>query len=70
MRSSQNLARMEPTFDEGNLVPYAGLVAPAALAQLLGLAKLVDRRVKLPADALGRANGGAKAMTVVGSMLA
>jgi hypothetical protein len=26
--------------------------------------------VKLPANAVGRANGGAKAMTVVGSMLA
>jgi hypothetical protein len=51
-------------------VAYAGLAAPAALAQRLGLAKLIDRRVKLPADAVGRANSGAKAMTVVGAMLA
>jgi hypothetical protein len=70
MKSSQNLARIETTFDEDNLVPYAGLVPPAPLAQRLGLAGLIDRRVKLPADAVGRAGGGAKAMTVVGAMLA
>ena len=70
MRSSHTLARIETTFDENNLVPNAGLLAPAALAQKLGIAELVDEHVKLPADAVGRANSGTKAMTVIGAMLA
>lgn len=70
MRSSHNLASMETTFDEDNLVPNAGLAVPAALAQKLGVAELIDERVRLPADAAGRANCGIKAMTVVGAMLA
>jgi hypothetical protein len=69
MRSSHSLAAVETTFDEDNLVPNAGLQAPAALAQKLGVAELVEARVKLPADATGRANCGVKAMTVVGAML-
>jgi hypothetical protein len=40
--------RVETTFDEDNLVPNAGLQVPAALAQKLGVAELVDERVKLP----------------------
>jgi hypothetical protein len=70
MRSSHTLARMETTFDEDNLVPNAGLVAPAALAQKLGVAELVDELVQLPTDAVGRASCGTKAMTVIGAMLA
>ncbi len=70
MRSSHNLARIETTFDEDNLVANAGLLAPAALAQKLGVAELVDAHVKLPVDAVGRASCGTKAMTVIGSMLA
>ena len=70
MRSSHSLARIETTFDEDNLVPNAGLLAPAALAQKLGVAELVDTHVKLPAGASGRANCGTKAMTVIGAMLA
>jgi len=70
MRSSHNLATIETTFDEDNLVANAGLLAPAALAQRLGVAELVDEHLKLPADAVGRANGGTKAMTVIGAMLA
>lgn len=70
MRSSHNLAAIETTFDEDNLVPNAGLVVPAALAQKLGVAELVDEHVKLPAEAVGRANCGSKAMTVIGAMLA
>src|SRR5680860_1218345 len=58
MRSSHNLARIETRFDEDNLVPNAGLLAPAALAQ------------KLAVDAVGRASCGTKAMTVIGAMLA
>src|SRR5680860_1186445 len=70
MRSSHTLAGIETTFDEDNLVANAGLLAPAALAQKLGVAELIDERVQLPADAPGRANGGTKAMTVIGAMLA
>jgi hypothetical protein len=70
MRSSHNLAAVETTFTDDNLVPNAGLQVPAALAQRLAIAELVDERVKLPADAAGRANCGIKALTVVGAMLA
>lgn len=70
MRSSHTLGRIETTFDEPNLVPNAGLVAPAALAQKLGVAELIDEHVRLPEGVAGRANSGAKAMTVIGSMLA
>ncbi len=70
MRSSHNLAAIETTFDEDNLVANAGLLAPAALAQKLEVAELVDEHLRLPADAAGRANGGTKAMTVIGAMLA
>jgi hypothetical protein len=70
MKSSHNLATMQTTFDEDNLVANAGLAAPAALAQRLGLVEVIDERVKLPPDAARRAHCGAKAMTVVGAMLA
>ena len=70
MRSSHTLASIETTFDEDNLVANAGLLAPGALAQKLGVAELVDEHLKLPDDATGRANGGTKAMTVIGAMLA
>ena len=70
MRSSHNLARVETTFDDDSVVPNGGLQAPAALAQKLGIAELIDQRVKLPADAVGRANVGVKALTIIGAMLA
>ena len=54
------------SFDEANLVPNAGLLPAAVLAQRLGVAELVDARVRL---ARHGANGGAKALTVIGSML-
>lgn len=69
MRSSYELSRLNTSFDEDNLVANAGLVAPAALAQKLGLAELVDERVHQPAEAAGRANCGTKAATVIGAML-
>ena len=68
MRSSHNLARVAVTFDDANLVPNAGLVLPALLCQRLGVAELVDERVKLTGP--GRASSGAKALTVLGGMLA
>jgi hypothetical protein len=60
MRSSHNLVGIETRFDEDNLVANAGLIAPGALAQKLGVAELVDEHLKLPANAAGRANGGTK----------
>jgi hypothetical protein len=55
------------SFDEPNLVPCAGLLPAAALAQRLDVAGVVDERLTL-----GRhgANSGIKAMTVIGAMLA
>ena len=54
-------------FDEANLVPDAGLLPAAVLAQRLDVGGLVDRRLPLAAHG---ANCGAKALTVIGSMLA
>lgn len=70
MKASHNLAAVAVSFDEDNLVPNAGLLAPASLAARLGIAGLVDRRVRLRKDAPGAANSGAKALTVLGGMLA
>jgi hypothetical protein len=70
VKASHNLAAVAVRFDEDNLVPNAGLVASAGLAQRLGVAELVQRRVRLPKDRPGAANGGAKALTVLGAMLA
>ena len=70
MRSSHTLTGIETSFDEGNLVANAELLAPGAFAQRLGVAELVDAHLQLPADAVGRAHGGNKAMTVIGAMLA
>jgi hypothetical protein len=55
------------SFTEANLVPNAGLVTAAALAQRIGLGDLVDQRLRLASEG---ANSGAKALTVVGSILA
>jgi len=54
------------SFDETNLVPNAGLLPAAVLAERIGLAELVDQRLHL---AKHGANSGTKALTVVGSML-
>ena len=67
VRASHELSRMSVSDDEPNLVPAAGLLPAAALAQKLGLAELVEARVRLAEHG---ANGGTKALSVVGSMLA
>jgi len=54
------------SFTETSLVPNAGLPA-AALAQRIGLGELVDQRLRV---AQHGAHSGAKALTVIGSMLA
>jgi hypothetical protein len=60
---------MAVTFDDERLVANAGLIAPASVAQHLGLKDLFDQRVDL-GDAPGRANVGHKAMTVIHGVLA
>ena len=55
------------SFTEKNLVPNAGLLPAAVLAQRIGLGELIDQRLGL---AQHGANSGAKALTVIGSMLA
>jgi len=55
------------SFDESNLVPDAGLLPAAVLAQRLDLGGLIDGRLRL---ARHGANSGAKALSVMGSMLA
>lgn len=57
------------SFDDPSLVANAGLVLPAILAQRLGLAQLFDEHVNLGA-AVGHANVGCKAMTMIASALA
>jgi len=60
------LSRVSVSFDETNLVPNAGLLPAAILGQRLDLAGLVDRRLRL---ARHGANSGAKALSMIGSML-
>ena len=67
MRASHDLAGVSASFDEPNLLPCAGLLPAAVLAQRIDVAGLVDERVTL---AWHGANSGTKAMTVIGSMLA
>jgi hypothetical protein len=70
MRTSwHSLDRIEATFDDERLVANAGLIAPASVAQHLGLRQLVDERVDL-GEAPGHANVGHKAMTVIHAVLA
>jgi DDE family transposase len=67
MRASHDLSRVSVSFDEPNLVPCAGLLPAAVLAQRIGLDGLVEQRLTL---ARHGANSGAKALTVIGSILA
>ena len=69
MRSSHSLDAVAVTFDDERLVADAGLMLPATLAQHLGLRELFDDHVDL-GDAVGHANVGHKAMTLIHSALA
>lgn len=69
MPSSHSLDRIGATFDDGGLVANAGLIAPASLAQHLGLRELFEAHVDL-GDAPGKAKVGHKAMTVIHAVLA
>lgn len=66
MRACHDLSRVSVSFDEANLVPSAGLLPAAVLAQRTGLAELVDERLGLPRHG---ANSGTKALSVIGAML-
>jgi len=63
------LDRVAVTFDDSHAVADAGLILPATLAQHLGLRALFDTHVDL-GDAVGHANVGDKAMTLIHSALA
>lgn len=67
MHTTNVLVRVAVSFDETNLLPHAGLLPAAALAQQIGLAGLIDRRLGLASQA---ANSGTKALTVIESILA
>src|SRR3954468_21507315 len=67
MRASHDLSRVRVRFDEPNLVPSAGLLPAAALAQRLGVERLGGDRPTLAAP--GHPSG-AEALNVLGSMLA
>jgi hypothetical protein len=69
MQAPHDLSRVSISFDEPNLVSHAGLVAPAELAQRLGVAKLVADRVHLSGTA-GARNVDVKVMTMIGGLLA
>jgi hypothetical protein len=67
VKASHRLSSVPISFDETNLVPAAGLIAPAALAQQIGLAQLFSERLNLGKHG---ANSDIKALTVMGSVLA
>ncbi len=68
VKASHNLARVSVNFDDDTLLPNGGLAVAGLLAQKLGVGELVDAHVTLAGE--GSANGGAKALTVIGSALA
>ena len=68
MQASYELSRVSVSFDEPNLVSHAGLVAVAELAQRLRVGEPIDAAVTMAGSA--GANSGAKALTVIGSVLA
>lgn len=59
---------MGHSFDEPNLVSHAGLLAPAMLAERVGLPGLIAGTLTVPGPC--GANSAAKALTVIGGMLA
>ena len=69
MQVSRSLDRVRADFDDERLVANAGLIAPASLAERLGLKDLLDESIDL-GDVVGHANPGAKAMTVIHAVLA
>lgn len=50
MDVSHDLSRVTVSFDEQHLLPHAGLLPAAALAQRLNLAGLIDQRLVLASE--------------------
>lgn len=69
MQVSRSLDRVRAELDDEGLVANAGLLAPASLAERLGLKDLLDEGIDL-GDVAGHANPGAKAMTIIHAVLA
>jgi hypothetical protein len=67
VKVSGDLGKISISFDEATLVPSAGLIAPAAFMQRLGLGDLFAERLRLDEH---RANCDITALTVIGSVLA
>ena len=68
-RVSQVLSRLPVAFDDPKSVASAGLMLPMSLAQQFDVESRINRL--LPSRGLGRRpNGGAKALTVVSTLLA
>ena len=67
MQASHELLRVSVSFDEPNLVSHAGLVPVAESAQRLRVGERIDETVTLTGSP--GANSGAKALTVIGSVL-
>lgn len=68
MQLSHRIPVMSSTFDEPNLLAYAGLVPAVALAEQVGLAAMAQDMLTVPSDA--GANPGAKVMSLVAGMTA
>jgi hypothetical protein len=68
-RVSQNIDRIEATFDDPNLVANAGLLMVATLTQRLGLEALINATVRL-AGRVGGARPGRKVLTLVHAIIA
>jgi len=68
MQASHGVAATRARFDDPNLVSHAGLVPVMRLAGRVGLAGLVDQRMKIPGSA--GANAGVKVCSIVAGMAA
>lgn len=69
MTSSHTSPHLRIAFDERRVIANAGLLLPARLARALALEELLDQHVNLGV-AVGRAHVGAKALTLIASLLA
>jgi Transposase DDE domain group 1 len=63
------LDRVEVAFDDEKVVSDAGIALVATLASRLGIERLVDRMVLLPADRPGAVNAGRKVLGLLFSMV-
>ncbi|MGB7964298.1 MAG: IS1380 family transposase [Propionicimonas sp.] len=68
MQLSHTPAQLSAVFDDPNLIGCAGLVPVVGLCDQIGLRDLAGEWIKVPG--LGRANAGAKVMSLVAGMVA